>query len=220
MSGETKALIGIGLATLAVLVGGIFFISKSNQSSPGNTSSNNPIQKIDSKKLVKEDSQKITAPNAKVTIVEFIDYECEACKAAHPVTKQILKEYDGKVNFVIRNFPNHNNSLLAVNAVEAAGEQGKYWEYHDKLFEDQLDWGEKKEPQTELFIKYAQELDLDLEKFKAVLESGKYNEKANRDKQEGIEIGVNGTPTFYINGMFAGNVMNYEEFKGKIDAEL
>ncbi len=218
ISGEAKALLSLGFITLVILGGAIFFLSK--DSVPSSKSPQLATQKIDPKKLIREDSQKIIVPNAKVTIVEFIDYECEACKAVHPVSKQILKEYEGKVNFVVRNFPNHNNSLLAVNAVEAAGEQGKYWEYHDKLFEDQLDWGEKKEPQTELFIKYAQELDLDIEKFKAVLESGKYNEKANRDKQEGIEIGVNGTPTFYINGMFAGNVMSYEEFKGKIDAEL
>lgn len=213
LSGEAKALIGLGLATLLIIVGAVFLLGKSDTNTP-------QAQKIDQKQLIKEDSRKITSPGAKVTVVEFLDYECEACGAAHPVVNQILKDYKGKINYVVRHFPNHKNSILAGNAVEAAGEQGKYWEYHNLLFENQKEWGEKQEPQTQLFLSYAEELGLDMTKFETVLNSGKYNTKLNRDKQEAISLGVNGTPTFFINGLFAGNVMSYEEFKSKIDAKL
>lgn len=218
MSGEAKALIGIGIATLVILVGAVFLLSSSNPST--SSSDTQPGQKVDSAKLVKADSYKMGSESAKVTVVEFLDFECEACGAAHPVVKQILEEYGDKIQFVVRNFPNHKNSVLAANAAEAAGEQGKFWEMHDKLFENQREWGEKQTPQTELFLKYAQELGLDTEKIKSAMDSNKYTEKINRDKQEGISLGVNATPTFYINGVKEVGVLPYDQFKQKIDAEL
>lgn len=218
LSGEAKALIGIGLATLLILVGGVFFLGKTNPATQNNNSTQ--VLTVDSAKLVKEDSQKITVPDAKVTIVEFLDYECEACAAAYPIVDQILDEYKGKVNFVVRHFPNHFNSVLAANAVEAAGEQSRYWEMHNKLFENQKAWGEKRTPQTDLFISYAEELGLDVDKFKQALESNKFTEKINKDKQEGISIGVDATPTFYINSVKVVGVLPYDQFKEKIDTEL
>lgn len=219
MSGEAKVLLGVAILTLITVIGAALFFGGV---SPSNSTTEEKITLTSEqqKNLVKDDSQKITAPNAKVTIVEFLDYECEACGAAHPVVKQILTNYEGKINYVVRNFPNHSNSILAANLVEAAGEQGKYWEMHNKLLESQLEWGEKQEPQTELFLKYAQELDLDEDKVREVLESNKYTDKINKDKEEGIAIGVNATPTFFINGEMQVGGLPYDEFKQKIDAEL
>lgn len=218
MSGETKALIGIGLATLIILVGGIFFLSKSGTSTPNQAS--NVGQKVDQSVLIRDDSHKIEAKDAKVTVVEFLDYECEACGAAYPVVEKILKDYEGKINYVVRVMPLHNNSMLASKTAEAAAEQGKYWEMYNKLFQNQKEWAEKKTPQTEIFIKYAQELGLDMDKFKQGLENKAYEDKTNRDKADAVTAGVQGTPTFFINGTLAGNVMTYDQFKEKLDAEL
>ncbi len=219
MSGEAKILIGVSIVTIVMVIGAALLLG--GVSSRNTTTEEKVILTSEQQKsLAKEDSQKITVPNAKVTIVEFIDYECEACGAAHPIVKQILEEYKGKVNFVVRNFPNHNNSVLAANIVEAAGEQGKYWEMHNKLLESQQEWGEKKEPQTELFLKYAQELNLDIDKVRASLESNKFTTKINKDKEEGIAIGVNATPTFFINGEMQVGGLPYDEFKQKIEEKL
>lgn len=217
LTGEAKALISIGVVTVLLLVGAVYFLSKSPGPADPNAGSTTPVEQS---KLIKDDSYKISTDSAKVTIVEFLDFECEACGAAHPILKKVLEEYKGKVNFVVRNFPNHDNSVLAANAAESAGEQGKFWEMHDKLFENQKTWGEKKVPQTEEFMKYATELGLDMNKFKEVLESNKYVEKINKDKQEGMSIGVDATPTFFINGMKEVGVLPYDQWKEKIDAEL
>lgn len=215
LSGEAKTLIGIGLVSLIILFAGVFLLNKSNPSAVETAT-----QAVDSKVLVRDDSYKVGSSSAKVTVVEFLDPECESCRAAYPAVKQILDEYEDKITFVSRYFPLHNNSILAAKALESAGEQGKYWEMMDKLFTNQSDWGEKQEPQTELFTQYAQELELDMAKFALGLENKAYEDKVSRDKNDGIAAGVQGTPTFFINGVKAGNVMSYAEFKSKIDAEL
>lgn len=217
MSGETKTLIGIGIVTLVIIAIAIFSFSGNSDSTANETVTLTTDQQ---KRLVTNDSRKITAPNAKVTIVEFLDFECEACGAAHPILKKILEEYKGKVNFVVRNFPNHKNSVLAANAAEAAGEQGRYWLMYDKLFENQKTWGEQQKPQSELFLKYAQELNLDTDEIKSAMDDNIYSKKINSDKQEGIALGVDATPTFFINGEKITGVIPYDEFKKKVDEKL
>lgn len=211
-------IIGIGLLTLVIFVVGVFFLSKDDN--PSSISKFNQTQTIDTKLLIRDDSYRIGTPSAKVTVVEFLDFECEACGAAYPTVKRILKDYEGKINYVVRYFPLHNNSLYAIRSVEAAGRHDKYWQMYDKLFENQKEWAEKTEPQTELFIKYAKEIGLDTDSFKQDIDNKALDEKSNRDKADGIEAGVKGTPTFFINGILAGNVMSYDEFKSKIDTEL
>lgn len=219
LPGEVKAIIGIVLVSLVILIGGVYLLPNSNQNTPSKESTSK-AQKVDQKILIREDSYKKVSPNAKVTVVEFLDPECEACGAVYPVVKQILAEYEGRINFVVRYFPLHNNSILAVQSAEAAGRHDKFWEMYSKLFENQKEWAEKEDPQTELFVKYAKEIGLDEEVFRLDIKNKAFEEKANRDKKDGIAAGVQGTPTFFINGVFAGNVMRYEEFKSKIDAEL
>lgn len=216
MTQEAKMVIGM-ITVCLVLFAGIIFISSKKTSEIPLTD----VQPIaDQSILVREDSKKIEAPGSKVTLVEFIDFECEACGAAYPTVKRILREYAGKITFVLRNFPLHNNSVLAAKAVEAAGEQGKFWEMHDKLFENQRAWGEKQTPQTELFRKYAQELGLDINAFNAVIQSTKYEDKIARDKNDGITADVKGTPTFYLNGKIIRGVPTYTQLKQLIDSEL
>ncbi len=219
MTGEAKVLVGVSVITLVLVIGAALLFGGSSSSS-SRTNEITTITAEQQKQLVTKDSQKISTPNAKVTIVEFIDYECESCGASHPIVKKLLNDYKGKVNFVVRNFPNHSNSVLAANLAEAAGEQGKYWEMHNKLLESQKEWGEKQEPQTELFLKYAEELGLDIEQVNSVLESGKYTAKINKDKEDGIAIVVNATPTFFINGEKIVGGLPYDDFKLEIDNAL
>src|SRR5581483_190972 len=98
----------------------------------------------DSTVLTRNANHKITSTNTKVTIIEFADFQCPACGQAHPALKQILEEYKGKVTFIYRHFPlpQHQNAILAAKASEAAGEQGKFWEMHDMLYEKQNEWSE------------------------------------------------------------------------------
>jgi len=148
----------------------------------------------------RDDSPSIGPRDAAVTIVEFLDPECESCRAFFPTMKSILKDYEGRVRFVVRYMPFHSSSLVAIAATEAAGVQGKYWEMQELLFNLADEWGHQPTPRKDLFIKYAQSLRLDLEKFKQDLEDPKWIDKAQRDMSDGKTLGVQGTPTLFVNG--------------------
>jgi protein-disulfide isomerase len=150
--------------------------------------------------FVRADSQKLsTAADGKVTFVEFLDFECEACRAAHPAIEDLRKKYDGRVTFVVRNFPLHTNSLSAARAAEAAGAQGKFEEMYNKLFETQPQWGEQQTSQEEVFFALAKDMGLDMDKFMAVYNDPKTTQLVERDKADGLTVGVQGTPTFFLN---------------------
>ncbi|MHB8891610.1 MAG: DsbA family protein [Candidatus Limnocylindrales bacterium] len=167
--------------------------------------------------LVAPDSPAIAAPGSSVTVVEFLDFECEACGAAFPIVKRILAEYEGRVTYVVRDLPNHANSVLAASAAYAADEQGKYWEMYDLLLERQTAWAERQESQAEVFLGFAQELGLEMVKFRADLESDKYVDRLQRDVEAARALGVDGTPTFFINGTMFDGILPYGDFKREID---
>ncbi len=210
LSDDAKVLIGIGLATVLIFVG--IAVATTNQSQAP--------EPVAVEALVREDSWKKEVPNAAITLVEFLDPECEACSAAHPQIKQILEDYPGQITYVIRYFPLHGNSELAAKTMEAAGEQGKYWEMLDLLFERQTEWGEKKVPQTDLFLSYAEELGLDIEKFNATINSSAYEDKIKRDRADGIAAGVNSTPSVFLNGQAVEQFPTYNTLKILIDGLL
>ncbi len=214
MSTETKMLGGIGLATILIVVAGAIFMG-------GSATPDKPTPPADQKLLVKGDSQKITAPDAKVTLVEFGDFQCPACGASHPIVKQLLNEYEDKITFVFRHFPlpMHKNAMRAASTAEAAGAQKKFFEMHDLLFENQAEWAEEDNPE-ELFEKYAQELKLDIDKFNEDLKSKKYEDKIKADQADGNAAGVNSTPTFFINGKVQAGGLPYDQFKAKIEESL
>jgi protein-disulfide isomerase len=154
-------------------------------------------------------------PKAVVTIVEFTDFECPSCASQHPVLERIVSEFKDQVRLVVRDFPlsQHANARKAAEAAEAAREQGKYWEYAAVLFRNQSALGVDKLRQ------YATELGLDRTKFDGSLDSGKFAEKIQRDLFDGRKLGINGTPTLYINGKrIADN--SYESMKSAIEAVL
>lgn len=184
-----------------------------------NTNTAKPPSRADANILIKPDSPTLGAPNAPVTLTEFYDPECESCRAMYPIVKQILKDYQGKVRLVMRYMPLHGNSMLAAQVTEAAGEQGKYWEMQELLFNKQQEWGEKREPQTALFEKYATELGLNLTQFRTAIADNRYTAKIERDKRDGQSVGVRSTPTFFVNGRPLAR-LGEPELKSLIEEEL
>jgi protein-disulfide isomerase len=157
--------------------------------------------------------------DAPVTLVEFSDLQCPACGFREPMVQQALKDYDGKVKLLYKHFPLttiHKNAMGASRAAEAAGKQGKFWEMHDMLFEKQDTWQALPDAKKE-FVAYAQALKLDMNKFEQDYNSKEIEDKINKERDEGIQLGVNGTPTFFLNGKVIDTPMSYEDLKKSID---
>ncbi len=154
--------------------------------------------------------------NAPVTIVEWSDFQCPFCSRVVPTLHDLEKQYQGKVRVLFKHqpLPFHNNAKIAAAASMAANEQGKFWEMHDKLFANQqaLD-------RTSL-DRYAEELGLNMSKFKTALDQGKYDAYIDADSAEGSRVGANGTPTFFINGRQLVGAQPIDAFKRVIDEEL
>ncbi|SEM70368.1 Protein-disulfide isomerase [Stigmatella aurantiaca] len=169
------------------------------------------VRKVD----VPNDSPSFGPKDAKVTIVEWSDFECPFCSRVTPTLSKIKETYGKDVRVVFRHqpLPFHANAKLAAEASMAANEQGKFWEYHDKLFANQ------KALDRASLEKYAQELKLDVSKFKAALDSGKFRAKVEADATAGSAVGANGTPTFFINGRQLVGAQPFEAFKTAIDEE-
>ncbi len=206
MSREIKILGAIIVAIVVLaLIGSSLYRTSTETVRNSNSSALSPAE---NEALVREDSYKLGSADAKVTIVEFLDPECEACARFHPIMKKVLKDYDGKVRLVVRYMPLHPNSLSAATFMEAAGEQGKYWEAQDLLFEKQSEWGTKhgqpanapKADITALFKGYADELNLDKDKINKVFAGNSFAAKIERDKKDGESLHVQQTPTIFVNG--------------------
>ncbi|OGG11636.1 hypothetical protein A2Z00_01090 [Candidatus Gottesmanbacteria bacterium RBG_13_45_10] len=214
MTQEAKMLLGIGVATIALVLGAAFIFGRSSQA---------PLatEKVDETLLVRNDSNKTGSPSAKVKLVEFGDYQCPACSVVHVPVKQLVHDYSDKILFVFRNYPlsQHQNALVAAEAAEAAGKQGKYWEMHDMLYERQQEWGESKKA-MDYFTGYAKEIGLDENTFTQDVKSNKFAAKIQADQDDGDALGVNATPTFYINGQKFTDNLSYESLKKAIDAAM
>lgn len=215
MSQETKILTGIGVVTALIIIGAALLLGKpDSSSSPSNTSSS---EKVDQALLMNKDSYKTGSDSAKVTIVEFGDFQCPACGAAYPNVKKLLDEEKNNIRFVFRNFPlpQHQNAMQGAEVALAAGAQGKFFEMEDKLFMNQDTWGESKDP-TSYFTQYAGELGLDMTTFEDAVKNEKYKDIIDKDKNDGIALGVNATPTFFINGEKFMDSPTYDNLKKKV----
>lgn len=142
--------------------------------------------------------------DSKVVFIEYGDFQCPGCGSAYPTIKDVTEKYKGQVAFIFRNFPLtslHPNAKAAAAAAEAAGLQGKYWEMHNALYANQSSWENLNTSQrTDYFASYAKNFGLDANKFKTDMASTKVNQKINYDLAIGKKIGVNATPTLYLNG--------------------
>ena len=154
--------------------------------------------------------------DAKVTIVEFSDFECPFCSKAKLTVDKVMESYAGKVKLVFRHYPlpMHPNAPKASEAALCAGDQGKFWEMHDKLFENQRALG------VDALKGYAKAVGVDEAKFTACLDSGEKAASVAEDVKAATEAGVNSTPTFFINGRELSGAQPEEEFKRVIDEEL
>jgi protein-disulfide isomerase len=200
---RNKVFIIVVIATLVLLLGGIFLFTK-NSGNPNQATVNSsllmPQNAVETSGIVNGNYLPAT-PSATVTLVEFGDYECPACGAYHPLVKQALTDLAGKFNFVFRNFPltQHANAPISSYAVEAAALQGKFWQMHDKIYETQNDWSNSTDARS-IFIGYAKDLGLDVTKFTSDIDSAAVKNKVQSDLNDGLTIGINQTPTFYLNG--------------------
>lgn len=172
-------------------------------------------------KVSQDDDPQKGNDQAKVVIIEFSDFQCPYCARATATVKQIEKTYGDKIKFVYRDFPLsfHKNALKAAQAAECADDQGKFWEYHDLLFEKQAEWRESEEV-NKIFKKYGKDLNLNSKEFDKCLDSEKYKDEVLKDQKDGQAAGVEGTPAFFVNGRLISGAQPFSVFQKVIDEEL
>ncbi len=214
LSRQTRVAIAVAVAAVVAIVGVVSY-----QLATGN-------EEVDEDNrasvAVRDDSHRLdTAPDGKVTIVEFLDFECEGCRAAYPFVEQLRETYAGRVTFVLRYFPlaGHHNSRPAAHAVEAAARQGKLEQMYQRMFDTQEQWGERQDSQAPVFRTFAQELGLDLAQYDADVASDEVAARVQADFDDGMALGVTGTPSFFLNGERVV-VESTDEFIEQIDAAL
>jgi len=154
--------------------------------------------------------------NAPITVVEFSDYQCPACKQSHQAVKTVQSVYSDKLLWVFKDFPLHRDeaSLQAAQAARCADEQGKFWDYQDSLF------SHVGEPSPDRLVGYARELGLNTEVFENCLQSGRYRSEIEKDLEEGWRAGINSTPTFVINGKAFSGAAPLDKLETIIGNEL
>ncbi|SDT07816.1 DsbA family protein [Actinoplanes derwentensis] len=182
-----------------------------------------PTKSAEATQVVRDDSHRLsTAADGKVTVVEFLDFECEACGAAYPGVEKLRAEYGDKITYVVRYFPiaSHPNAFNAAHAAEAAARQGKFEDMYVKLFDNQAAWGHTEQSRAPVFEQYASELGLDMTKFKADVAGPEVAERVKSDAADGTALGVQGTPTFFVNGEKYTEQPTYEALKATIDNAL
>ncbi len=205
----------LGSVVAAIGIVGLFFIWKATSGLSPTTSSNS------AKIIVEADDHTKGKADSKILLVEYSDFQCPACGAFFPIVTQVVDKYKDKIRFIYRHYPlpQHKNANAASLAAEAAGDQDKFWEMHDKLFGSQEDWSES-ETVAKLFEGYAKELKLDMTKYNATLKDSKLQDRIDKDIASGNEYGVNSTPTFYLNGKKLQNIRSAEDFNKAIEKAI
>ena len=202
-----------GLVLIILAIGGLMWLVSQPTTTQNETVNIAPISKRD----ISEGDK-----NAKVTLVEYADFQCPACAAYHPIVTQLLESYKGKIFYTYRMFPLtqvHPNSHISAQAAYAAFKQGAFFTYDDQLYNNQKDWADQQDP-SNIFVDYAKALKLDVNKFKTEMNSDEAKKYVNDSEQEALSEGMNATPTFIVNGNKITNPAGLEEFKKIIDNEL
>jgi protein-disulfide isomerase len=219
-------IIGI-IATAILIAGGVFLMTR------GNSSPATPTGAQISPDILVPKGDYVTGgimngnylpatSSAKVTLVEFGDYECPACGEYNSLVKELLTDFSGQINYVFRNFPlsQHTNAQISSQAAEAAGLQGKFWQMHDKLYETQKDWSTSTDAKS-IFITYAQGLGLNVDKFKTDIDSQAVKDKVQSDANDGNLVKLTETPTFYLDGVKITNLTgNYADLKNVVGSAI
>lgn len=201
---DKRTWILFGAATVAILAGLVYFSRQERLDVSG----------VDAAKVITEDTAEETGSmlpdntrgnkDSKVVLVEYGDYSCSGCAALDGRLKPVIEEFEDDVVFVFRHFPLtsiHPNSMLAASYAEAAGFQGKYWEFHEVLFANYQAWSSiGVDSRDDKMREYAGALDLDMDKLAEDLKDRRISQKINFNLQLGRDIGVNATPTLFLNG--------------------
>lgn len=211
---------------VAVLIGGLFFVRYlSRPSAPTtikSTTSSTSQPPRGAAKLGAEPPHAMGSLDAPVMIEEFGDFECPPCGTLHPVLKAMKSEFGPRLVIVFRHFPMtalHPHAMEAARVAEAAGLQGKFWEMHGLLYEDQKAWHEAANAGP-LFENYASRIGLDIERFKLDVNSAEVDQRIRLDRERGQWIGVNGTPTVFLNGReVPADSLAAEKLRGLINAQ-
>ena len=196
-----------GIIVVAV-IGGMVYISTQNRLNINdvNTESLNNIVKAESRNGNIADHT-YGNTNAKVVVIEYVDYQCPGCSTAAPKTKQVVDTYKDNVMLIFRNFPiasSHPNARAAAATAEAAGLQGKFWEMNELLFANRDNWNNAEISERDaIFKSYAEQLQLNIDKYKADIASAAVKSKIDFDLAIGRKHGVTATPSFYVNGQAA-----------------
>lgn len=212
-------------AICIVVLGGLVVVSRGNQID---------VSKIDESKIIAASEANgtiadhvLATKTGKATLIEYGDFQCPACKSAYPNVKALTEEYKDKMVFIFRNLPLtslHPNARAGAAAAEAAGLQGKYWEMHDILYEQQDTWSTAAtDKRLSYFTGYAQQLGIkDTDKFKADLDSKNVSDKINFDMALAKKIGAQATPTILLNGKKIESDIwsDKDKFKAEIEAAL
>ena len=217
MKKDVYRLLGIAAVLIVgLVVGGMYYLRGQKSEQEAKVAEK---AKADTSIFVRPHSHSLGPADAKVTLVEFLDPECESCRAMYPMTKQILGQYAGKVRLVVRYMPFHPNSMYAASALEAAAEQGRFWELLEVLFFNQPRWGSHHDPKPELIPELAKQIGLDMDKFNRSLNSPAHRTIVETDRTDGQSLGVTGTPSFFVNGRRLEQ-LGYEPLLALINEEL
>ena len=203
-------------ATALVLLVAVLIFVLVRQDSPA------PPTSTDGPKVIRESSQVLDEGGEDaVTVVEFLDFECEACGAFYPVVEELRKEFEGEITYVVRYFPlqGHFNSKNAAIAAEAAAQQGQFEDMYHQLFESQAEWGEAKDSRADLFRGFAEEIGLDMAAFDAAVADPATAERVEVDVNEGLALGVTGTPTFFVDGEMV-QLQNWDDLANAIQSAV
>lgn len=205
-----------GIGGVVLLLALWFLFAVVNQPSSSNTSN------IKMPRITSKDIQSGPA-NAKIQLVEYADFECPTCKAFYPLIKQLQLDFKEKLLFVYRFFPLYNihpNAINSADAAWAANKQGKFWEMHDLLFENQDTWATSTTAK-DIFVTYAQKLNLNVDQFKKDLNDPATTTFVTDQANAALDIGLNGTPTFFLNGkQILSNPTSYADFKNLLQNQF
>ena len=191
----------IVIVLIAAVVGGMILLRSSRQAANSNAATPDPA--LDVKGA--EPPHLRGNPNAPVTLEEFGDFQCPSCGGYYPELKKIEGEFGDKLRVIFREYPLvplHEHALMAAQAAEAAGIQGKFWEMHDKLYENQATWTPAKDL-VPIFVDYAKQLGLDPDRFMKDLNGEQVAQRLFQDGKRVHALGLTGTPSFFVNGQEA-----------------
>jgi protein-disulfide isomerase len=212
----SKAFWGVIIAIIIVL-GGVFWLTGNKNSSTNSSTNAKPTQHVEGQ------------GSTGVTLVEYGDYECPYCGQYYPIVKQVEQQYDSQIHYQFRNLPLtqiHQNALSSARAAEAASLQGKFWQMHDLLYQNQdptgrTGWVASTDPLDQYYVGYAQQLGLDIPKFKTDFASSQVNATINADIAEFNKTGAEeATPAFFLDGKQIQPGMSVADFAKYIDAEI